>query len=156
MLATDASEELERIADWSRERLAVQPDARLLVLMPGAPEARERLVTLIRQSIDPAAAISAPLGEDGTSTIAAIAVTFTVSTALAGAAFAASDKRHPDRPAAKKARALGEYCASASIGSPSESGTNENVAPAPRFQHGPADPAAADNPAARIPTDKDE
>ncbi len=71
VLATDASEELERIADWSRARLAAQPDARLLVLMPGGPEARERLVTLIRQNIDPAAAISAPLGDDS-STIAAI------------------------------------------------------------------------------------
>jgi probable DNA repair protein len=72
VLATDASEELERIADWSRARLAAQPDARLLVLMPGAPEARERLVTLIRQNIDPAAAIAAPLDDEGTSAIAAI------------------------------------------------------------------------------------
>ncbi len=72
VLATDASEELERIADWSRARLAAQPDARLLVLMPGAPEARERLVTLIRQNIDPASALSAPLGDDGSSVIASI------------------------------------------------------------------------------------
>lgn len=53
VLAADPSEELERIAEWCRLRLNQQSDARLLVLAPGAPEARERLVTLIRQSLDP-------------------------------------------------------------------------------------------------------
>src|SRR2546430_6681640 len=30
-----------------------QPDARLLVILPGAPGPRERLATLIRQALDP-------------------------------------------------------------------------------------------------------
>src|SRR5205823_5562270 len=38
--AADAQEELERIAAWCRERVLVQPDARLLVILPGAPGAR--------------------------------------------------------------------------------------------------------------------
>lgn len=53
VLAADTSEELERIAQWCHRHVASKPDARLLVIMPGAPEARERLVTLIRQCIDP-------------------------------------------------------------------------------------------------------
>ena len=61
VFATDSSEELERIADWCRANLNARPDARLLVLAPGAPEARERLVTLIRQAIDPSSAVSADL-----------------------------------------------------------------------------------------------
>ena len=62
VLAKDASEELERIATWCRERLDAQPDARLLVVAPGAPEARERLVSLITQSVDPGRASSGELG----------------------------------------------------------------------------------------------
>ena len=61
VLAGDPSEELERIADWCRVRLAAQPDARLLAIVPGSPEAQERLLTLIRQNIDPAGAALAPL-----------------------------------------------------------------------------------------------
>jgi ATP-dependent helicase/nuclease subunit B len=63
VLAADSSEELERIADWCRARLDAQPDARVLVLAPGAPEARERLVTLIRQNIDPQNAACGDLGQ---------------------------------------------------------------------------------------------
>ncbi len=72
VLAADSNEELERIADWCKARLGAQPDARLLVLVPGAPEARERLVTLIRQNVDSSAAATAPLTLDATSAIAAI------------------------------------------------------------------------------------
>ena len=61
VLAGDPSEELERIADWCRARLRAEPDARLLVIVPGSPEAQERLLTLIRQNIDPAGAAIAPL-----------------------------------------------------------------------------------------------
>lgn len=61
VLAGDPSEELERIADWCRQRLTAQPDARLLVIVPGSPEAQERLLTLIRQNIDPMGAALAPL-----------------------------------------------------------------------------------------------
>jgi ATP-dependent helicase/nuclease subunit B len=49
----DQREELERIAAWCRERILRQADARLLVLLPGAPGPRERLATLIRQGLDP-------------------------------------------------------------------------------------------------------
>jgi probable DNA repair protein len=72
VLATDASEELERIADWCRARLDAQPDARLLVLAPGAPEARERLLTLIRQNVDPRAAATADLTRLDAHAIAAL------------------------------------------------------------------------------------
>jgi ATP-dependent helicase/nuclease subunit B len=61
VLAGDPSEELERIADWCRTRLTAQPDSRLLVIVPGSPEAQERLLTLIRQNIDPVGAALAPL-----------------------------------------------------------------------------------------------
>jgi ATP-dependent helicase/nuclease subunit B len=53
LLCADQREELERIASWCRERVHGQPDARLLVMLPGAPGARERLATLIRQALDP-------------------------------------------------------------------------------------------------------
>lgn len=72
VLAADPAEELERIAEWCKARLVAQPDARLLVLAPGAPEARERLATLIRQHVEPSSAVSAPLLQDATNSIAAI------------------------------------------------------------------------------------
>jgi ATP-dependent helicase/nuclease subunit B len=58
--AADAQEELERIAEWCRRRVLAQPDARLLVMLPGAPGARERLAALIRQALDPRSLLSAP------------------------------------------------------------------------------------------------
>ncbi|HEY0768256.1 MAG TPA: hypothetical protein VGD47_09900, partial [Steroidobacteraceae bacterium] len=58
LLAADAQEELERIADWCRVRVLAQPDARLLVILPGAPGARDRLATLIRQALDPHSVLS--------------------------------------------------------------------------------------------------
>jgi ATP-dependent helicase/nuclease subunit B len=70
--ANDSTDELERIAEWCRQRVESAPGARLMVQLPGAPEARERLVTLIRQNID---ARSAVLGDlvraesDGLATI---------------------------------------------------------------------------------------
>jgi ATP-dependent helicase/nuclease subunit B len=54
----DAQAELEAIAAWCAERLAAQPDARLLVMLPGAAGARERLAALIRASLDPAATLA--------------------------------------------------------------------------------------------------
>ena len=56
----DERDELERIAEWCHERVSAQPDVRLLVLLPGAAGRRERLASLIRQSIDPHAALQAP------------------------------------------------------------------------------------------------
>lgn len=50
--AADETEELERIALWCRQQVAADPRARLLVLLPGAPGVRERLATLIRQTVD--------------------------------------------------------------------------------------------------------
>lgn len=49
----DEPEELERIAEWCRERLTAQADARLLVLLPGSAGRRERLAALIGQAVDP-------------------------------------------------------------------------------------------------------
>ena len=56
--AEDTREELERIAGWCRERLLARADARLLVVLPGAAGARERLAALIRQALDPAGALA--------------------------------------------------------------------------------------------------
>ncbi len=54
---------------WSESRIGVErasqprsPTRRLLVIVPGSPEAQERLLTLIRQNIDPVGAALAPLG----------------------------------------------------------------------------------------------
>ena len=53
IVAADRSEELERIAAWCRQRLEDDPQARTLVVLPGAAGLRERLATLVRQSLDP-------------------------------------------------------------------------------------------------------
>jgi ATP-dependent helicase/nuclease subunit B len=53
IIAADRTEELECIAAWCRERLALDPAARTLVVLPGAADLRERLAILIRQSLDP-------------------------------------------------------------------------------------------------------
>jgi probable DNA repair protein len=53
IMAADRSEELERIAAWCRERLQHDPEARALIVLPGPTGLRERLATLVRQSLDP-------------------------------------------------------------------------------------------------------
>lgn len=53
VLATDETDELERIAAWCKRQIAATADTRLLVILPGSPGTRERLATLIRQAIDP-------------------------------------------------------------------------------------------------------
>ena len=53
VVAADELEELERIAQWCSRQVERQPGARILVVLPGAPGARERLTTLIRQAVDP-------------------------------------------------------------------------------------------------------
>jgi len=53
----DALVQMEAIAAWCRERLTRQPDARLLVMLPGPPGARERLAALIRGALDPGATV---------------------------------------------------------------------------------------------------
>jgi len=55
IIAADRTEELERIAEWCRQRLNDAPEARLLVVLPGAAGLRERLATLLRQSLAPRA-----------------------------------------------------------------------------------------------------
>jgi len=72
VLAADTVEELERITEWCRTRIEARPDARLLVIVPGAPEARERLVTLIRQHVDPRGALFADLATCAETPVAAL------------------------------------------------------------------------------------
>lgn len=61
----DEPEELERIAQWCRDRLTAQADARLLILLPGSAGRRERLAALIRQAVDPRQECSSLLGLEG-------------------------------------------------------------------------------------------
>ena len=49
-----AEEELQGIAGWCVSRIRAQPDARLLVMLPGPAGPRERLAALIRAALDPA------------------------------------------------------------------------------------------------------
>ena len=53
----DAQMQLEAIAAWCQDRLSTQPDARLLVMLPGSAAARERLADLIRGCLDPGAVL---------------------------------------------------------------------------------------------------
>jgi len=55
----DAQAQLESIAAWCRLRLSAQPDARLLVILPGSAAARERLAALIAGALDPAGLLDA-------------------------------------------------------------------------------------------------
>jgi ATP-dependent helicase/nuclease subunit B len=64
--AANQTEELERIAAWSARLLAARPEARILVVLRGAAGARERLVTLLRQALDPARAVAGGRGPDAT------------------------------------------------------------------------------------------
>ena len=54
----DALSQLESIAQWCRELLRAQPDARLLIMLPGPEGARERLAELIRDALDPGAKLA--------------------------------------------------------------------------------------------------
>lgn len=53
LIVADDAAELESIAQWCKQRIALHGDARLLVILPGSPGTRERLATLIRQAVDP-------------------------------------------------------------------------------------------------------
>ncbi len=50
-----AEAELQAIAGWCLACVRAQPDARLLVMLPGPAGARERLAALIREALDPGA-----------------------------------------------------------------------------------------------------
>ena len=70
IIAVDRGEELERIAEWCRQRLLADPQARTLVVLSGAASLRERLATLLRQSLAPNEWIEG--GEAGTESLVAI------------------------------------------------------------------------------------
>lgn len=55
--AADATEELDRIAQWCAERLSAKPASKLLIVAPGAPVFRERLAFLVRQALSPRASL---------------------------------------------------------------------------------------------------
>ena len=66
----DTGAELEAITAWCRAHLGAQPDARLLVMLPGTAGARERLAAFIRAELAPAsllsgAPVSAVVGIEG-------------------------------------------------------------------------------------------
>jgi ATP-dependent helicase/nuclease subunit B len=65
----DGESQLQAIAAWCQARLLAQPDARLLVMLPGPAAARERLACLIRGCLDPAAALA---GSDAARTLVGI------------------------------------------------------------------------------------
>ena len=56
--SADAQSQMEAIASWCHTRLSAQPDARLLVMLPGAAGTRARLAALIRDSLDPCATLA--------------------------------------------------------------------------------------------------
>ena len=67
VVAADELDELERIAHWCRERIARNPEVRILIALPGSPGTRERLAALIRQAVNPAEVFqsSHPAAADG-------------------------------------------------------------------------------------------
>jgi probable DNA repair protein len=89
----DMPSQLEAIAGWCCARLAAQPDARLLVILPGAAGPRERLAALIRGGLDPGAVLEGPLqrtpvaieGGEPLSSLALPAQALTALAFLAGA-----------------------------------------------------------------------
>jgi ATP-dependent helicase/nuclease subunit B len=68
----DEAEELERIAEWCRQRLNAQADARLLILLPGSAGRRERLAALIGQAVDPRRESPSLLGLEGGQPLASL------------------------------------------------------------------------------------
>lgn len=87
-IPADESEELERIAEWCRERLTGQADARLLIMLPGSAGRRERLAALLRQAVDPRMECPSLLGIEGGQPLATLPV---VAHALASLALLAGE-----------------------------------------------------------------
>jgi ATP-dependent helicase/nuclease subunit B len=91
----DAQSQMEAVAAWCQTRLSAQPDARLLVMLPGPAGGRERLAALIRDSLDPRAALvrggalRALVGIEGGEPFAALALPAHALLALALVAGAA-------------------------------------------------------------------
>lgn len=73
-IATDENDELERIALWCQGRIAERPGTRLLVICPGSPGTRERLATLIRQTVDAKAWLEAAAVSPADAAVASLAV----------------------------------------------------------------------------------
>jgi len=63
VLPADEQDEMEDIAQWCRRHLEADGGSRLLVFMPGSVGRRERLATLIRQSVSPGAWIASSAAE---------------------------------------------------------------------------------------------
>ena len=57
IITTERNEELERIVAWCRGHLDARPEARTLIVLPGPLDLRERLLTLLQQSLDPHRAV---------------------------------------------------------------------------------------------------
>ena len=55
--AVTAGDELTAIAGWCQGLVQAAPDARVLVMLPGAAGPRERLAALIREALDPASVL---------------------------------------------------------------------------------------------------
>ena len=64
VIATDDLDELERIAEWCKTQVERKADTRILIMLPGAPGARERLATLIRQAVNPREWLDRPAPAD--------------------------------------------------------------------------------------------
>ena len=76
VIAPDDLTELELIARWCKTQIAKRPQARILVVLADSPGARERLATLIRQTVDPGSWIArtpaAPAARASTNRLVAI------------------------------------------------------------------------------------
>ena len=70
----DGESEREAIASWCRARLLEDPDARLLVMLPGSAAPRERLASLLRDCIDPALALGNGAATRGAATRALVGI----------------------------------------------------------------------------------
>lgn len=74
VIAPDDLTELELIAQWCKAQIERRPTARLLVVLPGSAGSRERLATLIQQTVDPRSWLASreDLGDAAPDTLVAI------------------------------------------------------------------------------------
>lgn len=86
--AADMDSELEQIAQWCRLQAQRHARVRLLVMLPGSPGRRERLASLIRQTLDPGGWLQSEssrdlVGVEGGSPLARLSVVSHALTSLA-------------------------------------------------------------------------
>lgn len=62
--AADSREELQRVAAWCRQRLAADPKARLLVVLPDLDQRRAQLERVLLDELDPASLAGAAAAHD--------------------------------------------------------------------------------------------